>query len=145
MKRWNGWGNVNTDYPVPPPALDYLTKRLGSLDPSTSSGQARFPDATKESVLSAVTESRLPAHPLLDTSAEERLTHARRQSMRDWVDLRYGWVDSFPDGVAFPGNDEDVSELLKYAKEAGAPGMDAMRAVIRSFDPDGMMNPGKLV
>jgi alkyldihydroxyacetonephosphate synthase len=28
--------------------------------------------------------------------------------------------------------------------EKGALGMDAMRAVIKSFDPDGMMNPGKL-
>ncbi|HSQ40449.1 MAG TPA: hypothetical protein VLM78_09845, partial [Anaerolineales bacterium] len=86
MKRWNGWGNVNTNYPVPPSALDYLTKRLGHLDPQ--------PDSPKETVLSAVTESRLPAHPLVDTSAEERLMHARGQSMRDWVDLRYGRVDS---------------------------------------------------
>jgi alkyldihydroxyacetonephosphate synthase len=112
MKRWNGWGNVNTDYPVSPSALDYLTKRLGSLEPIS--------DATKETVLSVVTESRLPAHPLVDTSAEERLTHARGQSMRDWVDLRYGRVNSFPDGVAFPESGEDVRELLKYAKDAGA-------------------------
>jgi alkyldihydroxyacetonephosphate synthase len=112
MKRWNGWGNVNTDYPVPPSALDYLTKRLGSLDP--------FPDAAKETVLSTVSESRLPAHPLVDTSAEQRLMHARGQSMHDWVDLRYGRVNSFPDGVAFPETEEHVRGLLNYAKEAGA-------------------------
>jgi alkyldihydroxyacetonephosphate synthase len=112
MKRWNGWGNINTDYPVPPSGLDYLTKRLGSLAP--------MPDVAKETILSAVTESRLPAHPLVDTSAEERLTHARGQSMRDWVELRYGRVDSFPDGVAFPETDEDVRDLLEYARDAGA-------------------------
>jgi len=112
MKRWNGWGNVNTDYPVPPSALDYLRKRLGSLDP--------IPDSAKESVLSAVTESHLPAHPLVDSSAEARLTHARGQSMRDWVDLRYGRANTFPDGVAFPETDEDVRGLLKYARDAGA-------------------------
>ena len=112
MKRWNGWGNVNTDYPVPPSALDYLTKRLGSLDP--------VPDADKHTVLSAVTESRLPTHPFVDTSAEERLMHARGQSTHDWVDMRYGRVNSFPDGVAFPESDEDVHELLKYAKDSGA-------------------------
>lgn len=112
MKRWNGWGNVNTDYPVPPSALDYLTKRLGHLDP--------IPDAAKETVLSAVSESRLPTHPLVDTSAEERLMHARGQSMHDWVDLRYGRVNSFPDGVAFPEMDEDIRGLLKFAKDAGA-------------------------
>ena len=112
MKRWNGWGNVNTDYPVPPSALDYLTKRLGKLD--------RIPDAGKETVLSAVTESRLPVHPLVDISAEERLMHARGQSTRDWADLRYGRVNTFPDGVAFPETDEDVRNLLKYAKDTGA-------------------------
>jgi alkyldihydroxyacetonephosphate synthase len=112
MKRWNGWGNVNTDYPVPSSALDYLTKRLGPLDP--------IPDAAKETVLSAVTESRLSSHPLVDTSPEERLMHARGQSMHDWVDMRYGRINSFPDGVAFPKTDEDVRGLLKYAKDAGA-------------------------
>jgi alkyldihydroxyacetonephosphate synthase len=112
MKRWNGWGNVNTDYPVPPSTIDYLTKHLGKLDP--------IPDAAKESVLSAVPESRLPAHPLVNVSAEERLMHARGQSMHDWVDMRYGRANTFPDGVAFPENDEDVRSLLKYAKDAGA-------------------------
>ena len=112
MKRWNGWGNVNTDYPMPPSGLAYLTKTLGSLDP--------VPDTAKETVLAAVTESRLPAHPLVDASAETRLAHARGQSMRDWVDLRHGRVTTFPDGVAFPETDEDVRGLLKYARNAGA-------------------------
>lgn len=112
MKRWNGWGNINTEYPVPPTALDYLTKHLGQLDP--------IPDCKKETVLSAVTESRLPVHPLVDVSAEERLMHARGQSMHDWVDMRYGCANTFPDGVAFPETDEDVRGLLKYARDAGA-------------------------
>lgn len=112
MKRWNGWGNVNTDYPVPPVALEYLTKRLGQLNP--------IPDAAKETLLAAVPESRLPAHPLVDTSAETRLTHARGQSMPDWVDMRYGRTSTFPDGVAFPETDEDVRDLLEYAQNAGA-------------------------
>lgn len=112
MKRWNGWGNVNTDYPVPPVALEYLTKRLGQLNP--------IPDAAKETLLAAVPESRLPAHPLVDTSVETRLTHARGQSMPDWVDMRYGRTNTFPDGVAFPETDEDVRDLLAYARNAGA-------------------------
>jgi alkyldihydroxyacetonephosphate synthase len=112
MKRWNGWGNVNTDYPVPPSALEYLTKALGSLAPQ--------PDVAKETVLATVPVSRLPGHPLVDTSAEMRLTHARGQSMRDWIDLRHGRVDTFPDGVAFPETSEDVRDLLAYARNAGA-------------------------
>lgn len=112
MKRWNGWGNVNTNYPLSAMGMDYLTKALGQLDAA--------PDAAKEKLLAAVTESRLPAHPLVDASAEARLTHARGQSMRDWADLRYGRVDTFPDGVGFPITDEDVRALLNYAREAGA-------------------------
>lgn len=112
MKRWNGWGNVNTDYPVPPSALEYLTKHLGPLDPR--------PDAAKETLLAAVGASRLPAHPRVDLSAETRLNHARGQSLPDWVDLRYARVDTFPDGVAFPESDEEVRELLAYARTAGA-------------------------
>ncbi len=112
MKRWNGWGNVNTDYPVPAPGLEYLTKVIGKLE--------QFPDATRESVLAAVPRSRLPAHPLVDMSAETRLTHARGQSTRDWVDLRHGRIDTFPDGVAFPETTEAVRDLLKYAHEAKA-------------------------
>ncbi len=112
MKRWNGWGNADTDYPVPASALDYLTKRLGSLSPQ--------PDSPKGTLLSAVTESRLRAHPLVDASAEARLAHARGQSLPDWVDLRHGRVCAFPDGVAFPQSEEDIRDLLAYARDAGA-------------------------
>jgi len=112
MKRWNGWGNVDTDYPLPPSALDYLKKRLGQLD--------LFPDSPKEILLSAVTASRLPAHPLVDTSAEERLTHTRGQSLPDWVALRYGRVATLPDGVAFPQTEQDIRDLMAYAHNINA-------------------------
>jgi alkyldihydroxyacetonephosphate synthase len=112
MKRWNGWGNVNTDYPLPPSALDYLTKRLGQLDP--------IPDSSKETLLSAVTEPRLPAHPLVDTSADVRLNHARGQSLPDWVALRYGRVATFADGVAFPRTEQDIRGLMTYAHKINA-------------------------
>lgn len=112
MKRWNGWGNENTDYPVPVPGLEYLTSVLGKLE--------SIPDATRDDVMSRIPSSRLPSHPLIDASVETRLTHARGQSMQDWVDLRYGRVNSFPDGVAFPRNGEDVRDLLKHAHAAKA-------------------------
>jgi alkyldihydroxyacetonephosphate synthase len=112
MKRWNGWGNLATDYPVPPAALAYLTNVLGPLTPGS--------DAAKATILSSVPESRLPAHVLVDTSVETRLMHSRGQSLPDWIDLRYGCVDSFPDGIAFPETDEDVRALLSYARTTGA-------------------------
>ena len=112
MKRWNGWGNVDTDYPVPPSALEYLTKALGPLTLSLMPPKRPF--------------SPLYPHPAsLRTRwwilpPKTRLTHARGQSMHDWVDMRHGRVDTFPDGVAFPASGEDVRALLKYAREAGA-------------------------
>ena len=68
MKRWNGRGTVNTDYPVPPSALDYPAKRISKLD--------LIADTTKETVLSAVTQTRLPTLPLVDWSARNA-SHTR--------------------------------------------------------------------
>ncbi|MEW6093647.1 MAG: FAD-binding oxidoreductase [Chloroflexota bacterium] len=112
MKRWNGWGDVNTDYPVPDSARFYLVNLFGSLDPQ--------PDAAFESVLKSVPDSRLPAHPLVDVSAEVRLTRSRGQSLPDWVALRSGRLPAFPDGVAFPVSEDQVCDLLAYAKRTGA-------------------------
>ncbi|MBN2387369.1 MAG: FAD-binding oxidoreductase [Anaerolineales bacterium] len=112
MKRWNGWGNVKTGYPLPAPGMNYLVDCLGALDPQ--------PDASLEDVLRSVPGSHLPDHPLVDISPEARLTHARGQSTPDWVALRSGRVPAFPDGVAFPTSDQEVTELLAYAKKTRA-------------------------
>jgi alkyldihydroxyacetonephosphate synthase len=112
MKRWNGWGNVETVYPLPPSGEAYLVDRLGALDPA--------PDAAWETVLETVPAARLPAHPLVDVSPAARLTHARGQSLPDWAALRSGVIPAFPDGVAFPTSDEQVRALLVFAKKAGA-------------------------
>ena len=111
MKRWNGWGNVNTDYALPETGLNYLISRIGSLE--------NVPEVTLKRVLETVPISRLPAHPLVDTSPEVRLRHARGQSLPDWVALNYGRIDVFPDGVAFPGSEDDVRELLQFARSSG--------------------------
>ena len=66
---------------------------------------------------------RLPVFPRIHwwmISAEARLTHARGQSMPDWVALRSGRIGVFPDGVAYPRNEEDVHVLMNYAQTAGA-------------------------
>jgi len=112
MKRWNGWGNINTDYPVPASAQAYLANLFGSLNPKQ--------DAAYEDVLKSVPDSGLPAHPLVNISAETRLAHARGQSMPDWVALRSGRIGTFSDGVAFPQTELDVRTLMTYAQKAGA-------------------------
>ena len=112
MKRWNGWGNVDTDYPLPAPAEAYLVGKLGRL--------ALLPDAALGDILATVPASRLLANRLVQTDPETRLRYTRGQSLPDWVALRSGRLEAFPDGVAFPESESDVVELLGYAKNAGA-------------------------
>jgi alkyldihydroxyacetonephosphate synthase len=110
MKRWNGWGEETTAYPLPGSARIYLTNQVGP--------GMHFEDAALEEVLKGVGEARLPAHALISTDPEERLRHARGQSLPDWIALRSGRIRTFPDGVAYPACEEEVKSLMDYAKKA---------------------------
>ena len=68
MKRWNGWGNENTTYPLPDSAASFLAEQVG---PGIQSADANLRD-----VLATVPDSRLAAHPLINVDALERLRHA---------------------------------------------------------------------
>ncbi len=111
MKRWNGWGDPATTYPLPDSVLAYLRDNLGDL--------TAFPDAAMEDVLRAVPKSRLLPHPLVGTDAKSRLLHARGQSLPDWLALRSGRIPVFPDGVAQPVSEQQVCELIAYAQQNG--------------------------
>lgn len=112
MRRWNGWGDTSFSYALPQEAQTYLKQHLGE-------GQIT-PDATLEEVIAQVPETRLPSHPLLRCDAQTRMRHARGQSLPDWIALRSGQIDAFPDAVAYPKDAEDVRELYHFAKSAGA-------------------------
>lgn len=112
MKRWQGWGNIHTHYPLPETARGYLENLLGPL-PSLP-----LPDL--EATLAGVPNSELPHHDLILTDPETRLRHARGHSLPDWVALNHNRVKVFPDGVAFPESTEDLSPLLAYAQEHAA-------------------------
>ncbi|NPV66056.1 MAG: FAD-binding oxidoreductase [Anaerolineae bacterium] len=112
MRRWNGWGDDTQDYPLPEGAAHFLEEALGPATPPV--------DAALEDVLATAPPSRLPPHPLIVTDAETRLRHTRGQSFPDWVALRSGRIGPLPDGVAFPTAGEEVRELLRYARDAGA-------------------------
>ena len=112
MKRWNGWGYADVEVPIPPSAVQLLAQLAGNGAPRS--------DATLESVIEKVPQSRLPAHPLVDTEPEIRVRHARGQSLGDWLELRYGTVDSFPEAVALPHNTDELREVLRYGSECGA-------------------------
>lgn len=110
-RRWNGWGDVERHYPLPGSAITYLEKRIGK-------GTIR-PDASLDDVISIIPSSRLPSHPKILTNAEERLAHARGQSLPDWISLRYGKIETFPDGVAYPASEEDIQNLVDFAMQSG--------------------------
>ena len=109
MKRIQGWGNTTTDYPVPEPAKRYLENVVGK------------PESLKnipiEDLLAKVPPTRLPSHPDISTEPQERLRHARGQSLPDWVDMFDGLINTFPDGVAYPTTEEEVHSLIRFAEQ----------------------------
>ena len=109
MRRWNGWGQTSTTYPLPENAYAFLIDQLGTGSQSE--------DASLESILEHVPDSRLPELPALDTSPRTRLLHACGQSLPDWVALRSGNVKRFPDGVAYPETENELRQYLRYAQE----------------------------
>ena len=109
MRRWNGWGDDQFTMALPDNGMDFLAARIGRAQ--------RLPDATLEQVCKQVPASRLPEHRLIETDAEDRVRHARGQSLPDWLAMRSGDFGLFPDGVAYPATSEDVAELLQFSAE----------------------------
>ncbi|HEU4844590.1 MAG TPA: FAD-binding oxidoreductase [Burkholderiaceae bacterium] len=109
MRRWNGWGDDTIEFALGEDALGFLAQRIGSGTP--------FPDAAFGAACAQLRPSRLAPHRLIDTAAAVRLRNALGQSLPDWLRLRYGVIDTAPDGVAYPESAEQVRELLVYAAE----------------------------
>ena len=112
MKRWNGWGYERVTPELPRAGKAFLIEALGSAQTGTS--------VPFEDVLLRVPDSRLPANDKVILSADHRARHARGQSLPDWVALRYGTCDTFPDGVSYPTTEEQMVEILQYAKSCEA-------------------------
>jgi alkyldihydroxyacetonephosphate synthase len=111
MRRWNGWGDENTHFPLKPAAEAFLKRELG---PGRIHADAGLAD-----VVAGVPASRLPEHRLVDRSAETRVRHARGQSLADWLAMRSGDFGTFPDGVAEPATSAEVRELLDWVSDHG--------------------------
>lgn len=112
MRRWNGWGDESNMMELPQSGKDMIRAFVGEGTP--------LPDADLASVIAQVPTSRLAEHALLDLSPEVRVRHARGQSFPDWLAMRSGQFDVFPDAVAFPETSEQVQELIQLAKERNA-------------------------
>jgi alkyldihydroxyacetonephosphate synthase len=72
-------------------------------------------DANLEDIVTHIPESRLADHFLVSDDPFDRLRHARGQSFPDWLALRSGNIPAFPDGIAYPSSDEDVTDLIRFA------------------------------
>jgi alkyldihydroxyacetonephosphate synthase len=112
MRRWNGWGDDTVLYPLAPADEGFLVEHIGAG--RTVRG------ANLQDVVARIPDSRLPDHTLITTDPEQRLRHACGQSLPDWIALRTGNINSFPDGVAYPENDSEVAALIQFAGECGA-------------------------
>lgn len=109
MRQWNGWGDENSQLSME------INGGVKSLLASLLGPSHPLPSVTLEQVMASVPESRLPQHTLVDTDAEQRVRHARGQSLPDWLAMHSGDIDAFPDGVAFPESTEQVRDILGYA------------------------------
>ncbi len=109
--RWNGWG----DPAVTPSLSAHAAELLGALV-----GPGVPPhDASLTDVLGGIPASRLDPEPGLSLDPEDRLRHARGQSLPDWIALRSGRLPAVPDAVAHPTDAADVRALLERARRAG--------------------------
>ena len=112
MRRWNGWGDDKVEYPLPVAAEHFLEALVGSSTPPQ--------DVPMKRILREMPDSRLPDHPLVTTDPIQRLLHTCGQSLPDWLALRSGQISVFPDGVAYPINEDEIRQLLRYAGQCGA-------------------------
>ena len=108
MRRWNGWGECKISLPLPDIAETYLAQLIGP-------GQSLL-DAILDDVVNTVPQSSIPENSLISTNALDRVLHARGQSLPDWIAMRSGQIKSFPDGVAFPQQPDEIRQLLDYAQ-----------------------------
>lgn len=112
MRRWNGWGDERTMYPLRESARPWLYERVGE--------PTRPPDTPLSELTQQIPDSPLRPHPLLTFDPQERLRHARGQSFPDWVALRCGRVPIFPAAIAYPENEAHLHTLIQYAQANGA-------------------------
>ena len=111
MRRWNGWGDDSISSTIPPATVAFLEHRVG---------QGHRPlDVNLGDIVQRIPKSRLLSQALVSTDPLVRLLHSRGQSFPNWVDMRTGNIDTFPDGVAYPSSSEEVTSLIHLARHSG--------------------------
>jgi alkyldihydroxyacetonephosphate synthase len=116
MRRWNGWGDENTQYNLPPGTANFLEQVTGKGTPAQDITIADALRAIHLSDLHGISDSdqiRLS----ISLDPFDRLLHTRGQSLPDWIALRSGRLSCFPDAVAYPSSTEQVCELIDFVRK----------------------------
>jgi alkyldihydroxyacetonephosphate synthase len=114
-RRWNGWIDEGSRPPaVADEALNLLEAEIGTARPT--------PDARLADLVAALPTGRWTddGSGRLSLDPEDRIRHARGQSLPDWIALRSGRLGRVPDAVARPGDAAAVRELFALARDRGA-------------------------
>ncbi len=111
MRRWNGWGDVGRDVPVPAGLAAMLASELGVAD--------RPKDAVLSDTLSRLPDARPMSVAGVSTEEFDRLVHSHGQSFPDLVAVRTGVIAIATDGVAHPTSPQDVRDLVQDAGRSG--------------------------
>lgn len=111
MRRWNGWGDEGTEFPLNETALAWLQDKLG---PGT-----RPRDISQADAIAQVPESRLADFPDAVSDPLKRIRHAHGESFPDWLALKSGHLGPFPDAVVYPETHDQVTAVLNKAGELG--------------------------
>ena len=109
MQRWNGWGDDEVYVDLSVQGHNLLQELLGE-----GNVKADYP---LEEFINRIPVSRLPHHSLISTDPKVRLYHSHGQSLPDWISLRGGTLQRFPDGVALPSTSDEVLELLDFSEK----------------------------
>ncbi len=114
-RRWNGWGAIDVATTIPDASLAMLAEAVGPASPRA--------DAPLADVVAGVPPSRVGASDAdrigLSLDPEDRIRHARGQSLPDWIALRSGRLPAVPDAVARPVDAAAVRQLFRRATAAG--------------------------
>jgi alkyldihydroxyacetonephosphate synthase len=111
VRRIDGWGFADVDFPVPPRMLAWLRARLEADAPFP-----RFDAAAWR----APTADDLPdLGPDLSGDGLDRLGHARGQALADTLRLRSATVRYLPSAVARPRDEDALAQLVGAADRHG--------------------------
>jgi alkyldihydroxyacetonephosphate synthase len=121
--KWWGWGFEDRSYALPDPQSfwSFLENSLGPLQQApkiNALGDITLPPSRLSSEDLAALKARV-GDSGVTTEAAERVVHAFGKSYVDLWQIRQGQVQSAPDGVLFPVEEQQIEAVLELASERG--------------------------